>query len=248
MPAAASSAAPSWRWVVDGGWTTIVWMLPSDAVRSGIRSASTNARAAGAPPASSTASIPPPEGRRRVGDGVVGVRRAASGTGRARPPARFPGTPRGAPRSPRGAPCARERRDAAQDQERGERRQRAARVDVERPDGGDPLRRCPTTTPASTSEWPDRYLVADSTTRSAPSASGRQSAGEANVLSTTTAAPWRWPTLGERRQVGDGDRRVGDRLEVEDPGRRGREGRLDGREVGRVDEDGLHAEPGEDAR
>ena len=32
----------------------------------------------------------------------------------------------------------------------------------------------PATVPASTSEWPERYLVADSTARSAPSSSGRQ--------------------------------------------------------------------------
>ena len=37
MPAAASSASFSWRCVVDGGWTIIVWMLPSDAVSAGHR-------------------------------------------------------------------------------------------------------------------------------------------------------------------------------------------------------------------
>ena len=42
----------------------------------------------------------------------------------------------------------------------------------------------PATTPAMTSLWPARNLVADSTTRSAPSSSGRQTYGEANVLST----------------------------------------------------------------
>ena len=52
--------------------------------------------------------------------------------------------------------------------------------------------RSPTSTPAMTSEWPDRYFVADSATRSAPSSSGRQRYGEANVLSTMRAAPWRW--------------------------------------------------------
>ena len=60
MPAAASSASFSWRCVVDGGWTIIVWMLPSDAVSAGIVSASTNARAAGRPPSSSKANIPLP--------------------------------------------------------------------------------------------------------------------------------------------------------------------------------------------
>ena len=40
--------------------------------------------------------------------------------------------------------------------------------------------------------WPERYLVADSITRSAPCSSGRQTIGEANVLSTVSSAPWRW--------------------------------------------------------
>ena len=43
-----------------------------------------------------------------------------------------------------------------------------------------------------TSLCPPRNFVADSTTRSAPSSSGRQTYGEANVLSTTYVAPWRW--------------------------------------------------------
>ena len=36
IPASARAASSSWRWVVDGGWTTIVKTLPSDAVSSGI--------------------------------------------------------------------------------------------------------------------------------------------------------------------------------------------------------------------
>jgi len=36
------------------------------------------------------------------------------------------------------------------------------------------------------SEWPARYLVAEWNTMSAPSSNGRWSAGDANVLSTTT--------------------------------------------------------------
>ena len=35
MPAASSSASVDWRCEVDGGWTTIVWTLPSEAVSSG---------------------------------------------------------------------------------------------------------------------------------------------------------------------------------------------------------------------
>ena len=69
IPAATISSAESWRWVVDGGWATIVWTLPSDAVRSGIVRASMNARPASRPPASSNASMPP---------GAASCRRATS--------------------------------------------------------------------------------------------------------------------------------------------------------------------------
>ena len=43
--------------------------------------------------------------------------------------------------------------------------------------------------PATTSEWPLRYFVAECMTRSAPSVSGRVSTGVATVESTATAAP-----------------------------------------------------------
>ena len=48
-----------------------------------------------------------------------------------------------------------------------------------------------------TSLWPPRNLVADSTTRSAPSSSGRHTYGEAKVLSTMYVAPCSWASLGE---------------------------------------------------
>ena len=51
--------------------------------------------------------------------------------------------------------------------------------------------RDPATDPATTSECPPIHLVHDSTTRSAPSSSGRQRNGEAKVLSTTTVTPCR---------------------------------------------------------
>ena len=50
----------------------------------------------------------------------------------------------------------------------------------------------PAATPASTSEWPFRYLVAEWKTRSAPCSSGRQLIGVAIVLSTTSLAPAAW--------------------------------------------------------
>ena len=58
--------------------------------------------------------------------------------------------------------------------------------------------RRPATTPAMTSEWPLSHFVADSTTRSAPSASGWQRYGEAKVLSTATTAPCAWPSSASR--------------------------------------------------
>ena len=72
MPVSASSASDSWRWVVDGGWATIVWMLPRVAVRSGIVRASMNARPATRPPATSNASIPPPARNWRAATSACG--------------------------------------------------------------------------------------------------------------------------------------------------------------------------------
>ena len=51
--------------------------------------------------------------------------------------------------------------------------------------------------PRIVSEWPARYLVAEWKTMSAPIVSGRWSAGEANVLSTTTSG--RRPPSASRR-------------------------------------------------
>ena len=50
------------------------------------------------------------------------------------------------------------------------------------------------TKPPTTSECPPRYFVAEWTTTSAPSSSGRCRYGVANVLSTTTSAPCSWAT------------------------------------------------------
>ncbi len=192
MPAATSSAAESWRWVVDGGWTTIVWMLPSEAVRSGIRSASTNASAAGAPPASSTASIPPPEGRRRAATAWSGCDKSIGYRTRATPGA----VSRNAARRAAVAAWRSRRRASVGIPRRTRKAENGARVaPVSTWSARTAAIRSalPTTIPARTSEWPERYLVADSTTRSAPSSSGRQRTGEAKVLSTTTVAPCRCP-------------------------------------------------------
>ena len=49
-------------------------------------------------------------------------------------------------------------------------------------------------------------------------AAGRRT-GEANVLSTTYVAPWRWARSASAAWSATNGRRVGDRLRVEDPGR-----------------------------
>ena len=117
----------------------------------------------------------------------------------------------------------RERLEAAQHQPGVERPgDRAHRVLVE----GDPLSAQPSRSrdarraPPTTSEWPPQYFVVECTTTSAPSASGCWRYGEAKVLSTTSSAPASWATLGERRDVGDAEQRVGRRLDPDHLGLR----------------------------
>ena len=65
-----------------------------------------------------------------------------------------------------------------------------------------------TATPQIVSEWPARYFVAEWKTMSAPSVSGRWTAGEENVLSTTISgrvASLRQPRANRRRDRGDVD-------------------------------------------
>ena len=123
--------------------------------------------------------------------------------------------------------------DAAQDEERLERAEGGAGVDLDAMRPRRSARSDPATTPAMTSLWPPRNFVADSTTRSAPSSSGRQTYGEAKVLSTTYAAPCRWASSARAAWSATIRGRVGDRLRIEDPRRRGGEGCVDGLEVRR---------------
>ena len=175
MPASASCAASSWRWVVDGGWATIVWMLPSEAVRSGIVRASMNASPAGRAAVHRRARTR--ASRRRPGTGAGRPRAGDGWAGPGSRPARRPAGPRASPpaRCRRGVPVHpdRERGEAAQDEEGREGGEGRARVDLE---GRRPAMssRGPTTMPPRASEWPPMYFVADSATRSAPSSSGRQ--------------------------------------------------------------------------
>ncbi len=57
-----------------------------------------------------------------------------------------------------------------------------------------------TAIPRIASEWPPRYLVAEWNTMSAPSSSGRWSAGDANVLSTTIRGG-AWPAWAARSRT-----------------------------------------------
>ena len=68
-------------------------------------------------------------------------------------------------------------------------------------------------TPPITSEWPFRYLVAECTTTSKPSSSGRCTHGLAKVLSATLRMPRCAADLGDRAQVGQAQQRVGRRLD-----------------------------------
>jgi hypothetical protein len=54
--------------------------------------------------------------------------------------------------------------------------------------------RANTIAPATTSEWPLRYLVAECSTMSAPSVSGRVRTGVGTVESTASKAPASWAT------------------------------------------------------
>ena len=86
IPAAASAASSSWRWVVDGGWLTIVKTLPSEAVRSGIVRASMNAAPAARPPGEL-------EGEHPAAARAAGASRPRAGDGWPAPGARPGDTP-----------------------------------------------------------------------------------------------------------------------------------------------------------
>ena len=72
----------------------------------------------------------------------------------------------------------------------------------------------PQIAPAMKSEAPLMNLVRLCTTMSAPCLIGETISG-LKVLSTTSFAPWAWAMLGQPRDVGDAQRRVGDDLDVE---------------------------------
>ena len=82
-----------------------------------------------------------------------------------------------------------ERLQALQDHPGVERRQRRPGGAQEAVIGSPTSAFDPATAPPSTRPCPSRYLVAEWMTRSAPSSSGRCSAGVQNTLSTTSSAP-----------------------------------------------------------
>ena len=70
-------------------------------------------------------------------------------------------------------------------------------------------------TPPVASPCPPRYLVVEWTTVSTPKRAGLTRSGVAKVLSTTVRTRCWLRDLDQRRDVGDADERVGDRLEEE---------------------------------
>ena len=87
-----------------------------------------------------------------------------------------------------------------------------------------------TSAPPCTSLWPPKYFVVEWSTMSAPSSSGRWSAGVANVLSTSVERARLLRERRDRREVGDLHQRVRRRLH-EDQLRLRPERLRDGREV-----------------
>ena len=248
IPLASSSASESWRCEVDGGCTTIVWTLPSDAVSSVSRSVSDTARPPSRPPTTSKASIPPPlpspelllrdgtlrmAGETRIEDASHGrvtlePRRESQGVG-------------GVAVDPHG-----ECEEAPEDEERLEWSERAARVDLrashlldQRPrPGGDTGHEV-----AVTAEVLGGRLHDDVGAELERPADVRR--GERVVDDVDRAGP-----VGhgcERSVVREKRRGVRRGLREQHPrGRRG-ERSLDGVVVGHVDELDVHAEPAERA-
>ena len=70
--------------------------------------------------------------------------------------------------------------------------------------------------PATTSEWPLRYLVAACMTMSAPCSSGRVSIGVAAVEFDRQHRPCRMRDLGRRGDVGDRPERIGGRFDPDE--------------------------------
>ena len=72
--------------------------------------------------------------------------------------------------------------------------------------------------PATTSEWPLRYLVAECMTMSAPSASGRREHQKSPRWSRHADSAGGLRDLRHRRDVGDGPERIARRLDPEQSG------------------------------
>ena len=131
-----------------------------------------NARPAAAPPDSSTASMPPPPPSWRAAtacwgcDGLAGYQTRST-----------PGAPSSSAASDAAVAAWRSIRMASVGMPRRTRKAlngaSVAPVSTWNARTASTSARLPATAPARTSEWPERYFVADSTTRSAPSASGR---------------------------------------------------------------------------
>ena len=113
------------------------------------------------------------------------------------------------------------------------------------PNTSSPTRlRSPTTAPPTQRPWPSRYLVAEWTTMSAPSASGCCSAGVQKQLSTTSRQSWARARAARARISRHFGQRVGGGLQEQQPGF-GADGRFPLRQVGERHEAGAHTEFGQ---
>ena len=194
IPASSSSASVDWRCEVDGGWTTIVWTLPSEAVSSGSRSASMTARPASRPPATSKASIPPDDARPELADRDVVLRMAGEARVEDRAHAVLTLEPGGQCRGRPGVALGAhgEGQDPAQDEERLERAEGRAGIDLDPLDVRDPLGR--TGDDAGDDVAVAAQELGRRIRRRGPrrGRAGGRCTGEANVLSTRYVAPCRW--------------------------------------------------------
>ena len=176
------------------------------------------ARAGQVAVSSSTEIMPPKPCIWRLASCVLRMRRAARDSARARPAA----AARASARSRSALRAVRSMRSASVFTPRSARKQSngpaiAPTAFCRKPSRSrsSAWRRSPptTATPPIMSEWPFRYLVVECTTMSKPSSSGRCTHGLAKVLSATAEDAALARDLGDRRQVGELEQRIGRRLD-----------------------------------
>ncbi len=137
-----------------------------------------------------------------------------------------------------------ERGDPAQDEEGGEGRERRTGVDLDRLDRRDSLARAADRA-AERVGVPADVLGQRLDDQVGAELEGPAQDGRSERVVDDEQGPVAVGQAGQDRQVGDDDRRVRDRLDVEDAGRPGRQRGVDGGRIRRVDEGDVDAEPPE---